>query len=113
MTKAPSGNMKWNKRWTQISHRGKRKVKGECILHAIGHNLGVICRRVSVEQVQNLKSVKFLRTFPRQQVNDGSSSSVFSCGGWYRRHQGGAHDEYEERGIRFGDPGWGGGVTCS
>jgi len=88
-------------------------VKGECILHAIGHNLGVICRRVSVEQVQNLKSVKFLRILPRQQVNEVSSSSVFSRGGWYWRHLGGAHDESEHWGIGFGDPGWGGGVTCS
>ena len=113
VAEAPFGNMKWNKRWTQMNHRGKRKVKGECILHAIGHNLGVICRRVSVEQVQNLKSVNFLRTLPRRQVNDGSSSSVFSCGGWYRRHLGGAHAEYEKRGIRFGAQGWGGGVACS
>jgi len=35
------------------------------------------CRHVSVEQVQNLKSVKFLRPLPQQQVNSGSSSSFF------------------------------------
>ena len=35
------------------------------------------CRHVSVEQVQNLKLVKFLRPLPQQQVNSGSSSSFF------------------------------------
>ena len=50
--------MKENKRWRQLSHRGLEKVKGECLLHAIGHNLEVICRNVSIERIKNLPIVQ-------------------------------------------------------
>ncbi|MEG3055271.1 MAG: IS1182 family transposase [Methanoculleus sp.] len=58
VAEAPFGNMKENKRWRQLSHRGLEKVKGECLLHAIGHNLGVICRNVPIERIKNLPIVQ-------------------------------------------------------
>jgi hypothetical protein len=58
VAEAPFGNMKANKRWVQLSHRGRKKVKGECLLHGIGHNLGIICRSVSIDSIQSLSYVQ-------------------------------------------------------
>lgn len=58
VAEAPFGNMKANNRWRELSHRGLKKVKGECLLHAIGHNLGVICKHAPIEEVKNLTSAR-------------------------------------------------------
>jgi hypothetical protein len=55
VAEGPFGNMKVNKRWNQLNHRGLKKVKGECLLHAIGHNLGVICKNVSINRIESLE----------------------------------------------------------
>lgn len=113
VAEAPFGNMKANKRWIQVSHRGKKRVKGECILHAIGHNLGVICKRVPVETVQNLCSVNNVRVSSRQYTNETMFSSFFTG----ERCVGGSQcdicTQYEHWEIKCGDPGWIVGVTCS
>ena len=57
VAEAPFGNLKYNMRWTHLTHRGLKKAKGECLLHVIGHNLGIICRKVSIEQVDKLNSI--------------------------------------------------------
>jgi transposase len=113
VAEAPFGNMKANKRWIQVSHRGKKKVKGECILHAIGHNLGVICKRVQVETVQNLCSGNNVRVSSHQYTNETMFSSFFTG----ERCVGGSHcdicTQYEHWVIKCGDPGWIVGVMCS
>lgn len=113
VAEAPFGNMKANKRWIQVSHRGKKKVKGECILHAIGHNLGVICKRVQVETVQNLCSVNNVRVSSRQYPNETMFSSFFTG----ERCVGGSscdiYTQYEHWEIKCSDPEWIVGVTCS
>ncbi len=113
VAEAPFGNMKVNKRWIQVSHRGKKKVKGECILHAIGHNLGVICKRVTIDQVQNLGSINGLRPLSRQSANEGSFSSFLSSEQSALVSPCEAYHQYEWWGIRCGEPGWIAGVTCS
>jgi len=113
VAEAPFGNMKVNKRWTQVSHRGKKKVKGECILHAIGHNLGVICKRVPIEMIQNLKSIEFLNPASRILMKNGSFSSMFPGERCWWGLPYNAYGDYERWGIRFGDPGGVVGVTCS
>ncbi len=75
VAEAPFGNMKVNKRWNQLSHRGFGKVKGECVLHVIGHNLGIICRNVSIERVENLNSIRGSSKSLKNSVDDGLFSS--------------------------------------
>jgi len=113
VAEAPFGNLKVNKRWIQLSHRGKKKVKGECILHAIGHNLGVICSHVPIEQLRNLESVNFFTSSWQHPENDGSYSSFgsgerFNWGPIYD-----AYSEYEHWESWFGNPGWSVGASCS
>lgn len=60
VAEGPFGNLKVNKRWIQLSHRGLKKVKGECLLHVIGHNLGVISKIVPIERIDALDSIQFL-----------------------------------------------------
>jgi len=60
VAEGPFGNMKVNKRWNQLNHRGLKMVKGECLLHAIGHNLGVICKNVSIDRIESLESIQIL-----------------------------------------------------
>ena len=75
VAEAPFGDMKANKRWNQLSYRGNLKVKGECILHVIGHNLGIICRNVPVERVENLDLIPGSSGFSKNAANNNSSSS--------------------------------------
>ena len=75
VAEAPFGDMKANKRWNQLSYRGNLKVKGECILHVIGHNLGIICRNVPVERVENLDLIPGSSGFSKNDANNNSSSS--------------------------------------
>ena len=79
VAEAPFGNLKYNNRWTHLSHRGLKKAKGECLLHVIGHNLGVICRNVPIEQVDNLKPI------PSSPKHCGHSADevLFSSGAGY------------------------------
>lgn len=75
VAEAPFGNLKFNKRWNQLSHRGLKKVKGECLLHVIGHNLGVICKNVSSEMVENLSSIRGSSESFKNSADDGLVSS--------------------------------------
>jgi len=113
VAEAPFGNLKVNKRWIQLSHRGKKKVKGECILHAIGHNLGVICSHVPIEQVRNLESVNFLTSSWQNQENDGFYSAFNSREGFNWDPTCGMYSEYEYWGVRFGNVGWSPRASCS
>jgi len=67
VAEGPFGNMKVNKRWNQLNHRGLKMVKGECLLHAIGHNLGVICKNVSIDRIESLESIQIYRILLRTQ----------------------------------------------
>jgi len=80
VAEAPFGNLKYNMRLTHLNHRGLKKAKGECLLHVIGHNLGVLCRNVSIEQVNKLNSIR-----PSLNHDGNSVDSVdFSRGAWHR-----------------------------
>ena len=92
VAEAPFGNLKYNNRWTHLSHRGLKKVKGECLLHVIGHNLGVICRNVSIEQVEKLNSIR-----PSSEYGEYFADEVsFSCDTGCM-----ANDNDDENGFRI------------
>ena len=75
LQKAPFGNLKYNKRWTHLSHRGLKKAKGECLLHVIGHNLGIIYRNIPIERVENLNQMRGSPKSGMDSVGDGLFSS--------------------------------------
>ena len=75
VAEAPFGNLKYNKRWTHLSHRGLKKAKGECLLHVIGHNLGVIYRNIPIERVENLNQMRGSLKSGMDSVGDGLFSS--------------------------------------
>ncbi len=74
VAEAPFGNLKYNNRWSQLSHRGLKKVKGECLLHVIGHNLDVICRNIPIERVENLNQIRG----SLKSVMDSAGGELFS-----------------------------------
>ncbi|MBN1166474.1 MAG: transposase [Methanospirillaceae archaeon] len=113
VSEALFGNLKVNKHWMSLRHRGKKKVKGERILHAIGHNLGVICSRVPIEQVRNLESVNFLTSSWQNQKNDGFCSPFDSRDRFIWGPTCGMYNEYEHLRVRFGNPGWSAGASCT
>ena len=75
--------------WTgnlAVRMTGLKKAKGECLLHVIGHNQGIICRNVSIEQVGILNPIRFTSK------HDGFSANevAFSSGA---RHTGSGNDD--------------------
>ena len=113
VAEAPFGNMKANKRWRELSHRGLKKVKGECLLHVIGHNLGVICKHASIEKVKNLTSArgvsysvsrsseKMLRTAESTWEGEPRAGSCHEC------------SEFAVCWLQNGEPGPVAGIICA
>ncbi len=70
------GNLKYNYRWSHLSHKELRKGKGECLLHVIGHNPGVICRKIPIERVENLSLIRGSPESVMDSVGGGLSVSI-------------------------------------
>jgi hypothetical protein len=57
VSEPPFGNLNYDMGWTHLTYRGLKKAKGECLFHVIGQNLGIICSKVSIEQVDKLNLI--------------------------------------------------------
>jgi len=112
VAEGPFGNMKYNKRWIQLSHRGRKKVKGECLLHGIGHNLGIICSKVPIEMVQKLECVQWSSKFLADEDYTPSLPLTFSCGEGFVDSYGGISHKVICQNLVFTDPWVGNAATC-
>lgn len=113
VAEGPFGNMKVNKRWNQLNHRGLKMVKGECLLHAIGHNLGVICKNVSIDRIESLESIQILSNSFENSMVIPYHPPIFGQGCVPEAFFEDRYGELMENWIWIRDPDYGLGLMCS
>jgi len=113
VAEGPFGNMKVNKRWNQLNHRGLKKVKGECLLHAIGHNLGVICKNVSIDRIESLESIQISSYSCENSMATPFYPPMFGHGCVPEAFFEDRYGELMENWIWISDPDCGLGLMCS